>query len=459
MDNPSPCTAFKGTPVVFVGLVKSIDEQMVDINRFGKVMKVRVSLTAHFEIEDALKNISGHQVTVLTGGGGGDCGYPFKAGERYLVYSYRSEDEALNSSISRTVITGPDRPQVGVNTVTTSICSRTQHLSTAQDDLDLIHAQLKGKPFARVFGTVDEFISKLGDVLAGKWDYKPKAGITIQVGKFETKTDDQGRFRLDGLAPGKYKLHLVMPDAYGMEYDFLRSESDLKITAGCWGAQIDFRVAINGGISGRIYDAQGNPVGEQVEINLVTLASADNPLASIEKRSEYTNKLGQYEFDRLPPGQYLMGISIAGVPNRDTPYPKLYYPASIERDGAKVINLGKGEKLENFDIHLLPALTREKITGTVYLKDGRPAAKAHVEVYDSEKPEENVWGLDVETDAEGRFSINSLKGRRYKVRAYLSEDYLAGTGAQSEIIDVDPDDRSPRKIVLTRNGIFRDQKQ
>ena len=51
IDNPSPCTAFKATPVVFVGLVKSIDEKTVDFNRFGKVMKARVSLTANFEIE------------------------------------------------------------------------------------------------------------------------------------------------------------------------------------------------------------------------------------------------------------------------------------------------------------------------------------------------------------------------------------------------------------------------
>lgn len=458
VDSPSPCTAFQGTPVVFVGLVKSIDEQTVDINRFGKVMKARVSLTAHFEIEEALKNINGREVTVITGGGGGDCGYNFKAGERYLVYGYRSEDEALNSSMSRTVITGPDRPQAGASTVTTSICSRTQHVSTAQDDLDLIRAMLKGKPFARVFGVANEFISKLGDVIGGKVEYKPKSGLTIQAGKFETQTDSNGRFRIDALPPGTYKLRLVMPEAYGMQYSFLRSEFDLKITPGCWGTELDFTVAINGRIGGRIYDAQGKPVGEQVEINLVTLASANNPLASIEKRSEYTNKQGQYEFDRVPPGEYLMGINLAEVPDRDTPYPKMYYPASVDRDGAKIINLGKGEKLDNLDIRLLPSLTRQTITGTVFLKNGRPAAKARVEVYDSEDPTENVWGLDVETDAQGRFSINFLKGRHYKVRAYLSEDYLIGTGSQSEMLDINPDDRTPLKIVLTRNGIFRDQK-
>ena len=33
---PSPCESFRGTPVVFVGLVKSIEEQHVDIQRFGQ---------------------------------------------------------------------------------------------------------------------------------------------------------------------------------------------------------------------------------------------------------------------------------------------------------------------------------------------------------------------------------------------------------------------------------------
>src|SRR6266513_163814 len=87
---PSPCTSFKGTPIVFVGLVTSIKEDRVDIMRFGQKENIRTGLLAHFTIEESLKGINQKTVDVATGGGGGDCGYPFKGGERYLVYAYQS---------------------------------------------------------------------------------------------------------------------------------------------------------------------------------------------------------------------------------------------------------------------------------------------------------------------------------------------------------------------------------
>jgi len=124
VDSPSPCTAFHGTPVVFAGLVKSIDEEKLDILRFGKKETIRVGLIAHFAVEERLKDISAAEVDVGTGGGGGDCGYDFKAGERYLVYAYKSEGGALNQSMSRTVIAPSRRPLPKGNVLSTTICSR-----------------------------------------------------------------------------------------------------------------------------------------------------------------------------------------------------------------------------------------------------------------------------------------------------------------------------------------------
>ena len=54
----------------------------------------------------------GDEVVLWTGLGGGDCGYGFEAGKRYLIYAYETDDGAL----------------------TTSICSRTRPLERAQED-------------------------------------------------------------------------------------------------------------------------------------------------------------------------------------------------------------------------------------------------------------------------------------------------------------------------------------
>jgi len=460
VDSPSPCDSFQATPVVFVGLAKSIEEETAEINRFGNIEKVRTGLTAHFVVEEGLKGISVREVDVVTGGGGGDCGYHFKAGERYLVYAHGTEREALGSSVSRTVIGGGGSP-AKVGALTTSICSRTQHLSRAQDDVELIRAFVKGEPQARVFGAVSEYVSKLGGYEDGA-QYKPKAGLTVKAegvsGQHAAITDSGGRFRLEGLKPGKYKVALVLPPAYGMRYSFEKNEFEAQVTQGCWGAEVDFTIQLDGRVRGRVYDAQGKPVGEQVQVSLVTYESAGGGMDVVESRNEYTDKGGRYEFDGVPPGRYFLGINIADVPDKGTPYSKLYYPSGSAHAQATVITLAEGQKFDNYDFHLPPPLAAHTITGTVSFRNGKPAAGATLELYDLEKPDRALWGIDVKTDTQGRFTVKGFKGRRYRLRAYKDEDFIAGKGVQTEMVEVDTNlGSSPVKLILVKPGIFRHQ--
>jgi protocatechuate 3,4-dioxygenase beta subunit len=333
-------------------------------------------------------------------------------------------------------------------------------LSQAQDDVELIREVIKGKPRARIFGVVHEYVSKLGDFEKGA-RYKPKAGLTIEAvgasGMHEAVTDADGRFRLDGLKPGKYKVRLLLPPTFGLRYSFQRSELEVEVTQGCWAEDVDFTVQVNGLIRGRIYDAQGKPVGEQVQVTLVASESAGAD--AVEGRNEYTDKQGRYEFDGLPPGRYLLGINIADVPNKNTPFPKIYHPSGGTPAQATVITLGEGQKLDDYDFHLPPPLVAQTITGTAYLEDGKPAVGATLELYDLERPESGVWGIDAKTDAHGRFKVKAFRGRRYQLRAYLADDYLAGTGVQSEATELDTNlSVPPIRLILNKAGIFRHQK-
>ena len=67
-----------------------------------------------FRVDRAWKGVEARTVRVVTGWGGGDCGYPFETGQRYLVYASGGvRGEALVASS----------------------CSRTAALSGAGDDL------------------------------------------------------------------------------------------------------------------------------------------------------------------------------------------------------------------------------------------------------------------------------------------------------------------------------------
>jgi hypothetical protein len=194
-------------------------------------------------------------------------------------------------------------------------------------------------------------------------------------------------------------------------------------------------------------------------VSIVTLESSAKGMANVESRSEYTKKLGWYEFDGLLPGKYLLGISIADAPQKHTPYATTYYPDTPDRTQARVFTLEAGQKLTNIDFRLPPRLPEVMLSGTVVDADGKPIAEADIDIFDQEDPDEVLFGEDVKTDQQGRFTIYGFTGRRYFLHAWKDIGYFEGTGSQSELVPVDTNvPTSTIKLVLNRSGIFLKKK-
>jgi hypothetical protein len=83
--------AYKNSSAVFVG-------EVIEIVQKPNVFFVEVKFAVERKWNDGIRKT----VAVITGKGGGDCGYPFEVGKKYLVY-------ALN----------------GKNTLRTNICTKT----------------------------------------------------------------------------------------------------------------------------------------------------------------------------------------------------------------------------------------------------------------------------------------------------------------------------------------------
>jgi len=463
-DQPSPCVAFNGTPVVFVGHVVSIKEDKAEFTRFGVKEEIRTGLLAHMVVEEALKGITQKEVDVVTGGGGGDCGYDFRGGERYLVYAYpnrRGDGEDANR-ISSTHLAGSGVKALP-DTLTTSICTRTRPLNYAQNDLELIRALLNNKPETRIIGGVIEYTEPLCEAGSCSSEFVgPLVEVTIRArgpqGNHETKTDENGAFRFVNLPPGKYNVRLAMPELYEMHYDFYRDEIDVTVTSGCFGTELYFKVHAIGRISGRVVDANGKPVGREVQVSIIAANDVDKPMSTLLHRNAYTDDIGRYVFDGVPPGRYILGIGIAGAPTQKTPYPKIYYPKGDLPLQAKIIELAKGQRLNELNFRLAPRLKAATITGIAVDENGKPVTEADVDLYDLEDPDDQLFGVDVKTDKQGRFTIHCFKGRRYLVHAWKDEDYFVGTGKQSTPAEVDTSKPSqPIKLILNKSGIFRRQ--
>ena len=89
------------------------------------------SRLVRFRVDQSWREEVPREVQVRTGSGGGDCGYTFIKGVRYLVFARRN-GEQLN----------------------TSICSPTKPISDAGEDLEYLKTAFKPSVAGRIFGRV-----------------------------------------------------------------------------------------------------------------------------------------------------------------------------------------------------------------------------------------------------------------------------------------------------------------
>lgn len=461
----SPVAEYKSTPIVFIGTVKSVKEDKIKIERFGKEVEVRTKLTAYLDVDESFKGIPEKEATILTGGGGGDCGFHFEVGEKYLIFASPLDKNNSGNIVSATVFgnSNPSKQEFIGAVMTTYICTLTNGLQFMQDELEIIRAFLKGTPEPRIYGNIREYVYEFDGGVSPKY-VGPMSGITVVAegtkGKFESKTDDDGKFSIKNLPIGKYNLKFLLSSTHTVLWNWNKLIYPVELKSREDSIEFDLSTQIQATIGGTVFNSQGKPIGDDVQLSLISIESANKPIQSRLNRSEYTEKNGKYVFDGVKPGKYILGINVVESPARNTPYPKTYFPSGNDVSKAKVIEIAIGQKLENFDFRLAKELERFVVEGVVVSADGKPIVGADINIYDSETPNETVFGFshNVETDAQGRFKITGFKGRRYLLHAYKDTEYIAGRGIQSERVEVIFNETAKNiKLVLNKNGIFVNQ--
>jgi hypothetical protein len=155
----------------------------------------------------------GVTLEVMTGLGGGDCGYGFEVGERYLVYA--------------------EHPAGGAG-LYTGICTRTRTLADAAVDLDYLRH--RGERQAGIEGDVVE-LGRDPETKAMRW-VGPMRGVTVvaeRLGdgrRWEARTDEQGGFRLWGLTFGRYTVRALLPERFVPE---ATTRDDVDVESGVCG--------------------------------------------------------------------------------------------------------------------------------------------------------------------------------------------------------------------------------
>ena len=186
-----PCIAFPKTPVLFAGRVTQVSELSIP-DKTGKNDFVYRYQLVRFDVEENFRGQPRTSIEVTTGEGGGDCGFQFRTGERYLIYA-------------------GELPETG--RLHTSICTRTRLLSEAAADLDFLRKRGDPGRGAGLEGTILEIGRDPKTNATPTLGMMKGVRVVVEGGgkKWEATTDDEGWFRVWGLPAGEYSVRAVLP--------------------------------------------------------------------------------------------------------------------------------------------------------------------------------------------------------------------------------------------------------
>ena len=198
-----------------------------------------------------------------------------------------------------------------------------------------------------------------------------------------TRTDADGRFRFSGVNAGQYLITALAPGLIApSDSPYGAQGKSLSISDGETVENLDLQLKRGGVITGRITDAQGNPVVETT-IKLTRQDTSGRFIGyTTSETAQYsrTDDLGAYRLFALLPGSYKVSVGEAlqpkGLQTGGRNYlPQTFYPGTPNEAQAKIIEVGEGSEATNIDIKVGSAKEVFDVLGKVVdAETGQPVA-------------------------------------------------------------------------------------
>jgi hypothetical protein len=390
MASGPPCQSFFQVQAVFIGTVRSITPG-------PRVPAVMENVRIEFEDAVAFRGVEGPEQAVMTSvPDGASCGYPFKEGERYLVYAYRSKAG------------GP---------LFTGTCTRTKPVSEAADDLVFLKSLSDASSGPRVFGSITHTEFNLVKRDLQNDGPVPNVRLTLRNGAttYQATSNAQGRYEFAAIPPASYDLAIELPTEFA-SHD--RAKHTVDVTDGRSCAEVNFVLRFDGRVRGTIRSSTGGPAAS-VRVQMMPVEFVDTT-GLVETIDAMTDAAGQFEFGPVTPGRYVLGVDLLRIsemePDQVRVFPTTYHPGTEDALRATIVELKGGELHDLAPMTLPPARRPYRLTGTVTLEDGTPAAGVSVVLLDVRRKWLDV-APPVETDGTGAFSLVVHEGLSYNVSA------------------------------------------
>ena len=298
------------------------------------------------------------------------------------------------------------------------------------------------EPTASITGRVTIASKPAAGVIVTLTESNPESlktigGLFSSRSMFKATTDEDGSYRLEKLAAGRYAITpyapvFVLPSEPSSSWPPGRI---VNLNDGEALEKVDFTLTRGGVITGRVSNADGRPA----IATMVTLTNVDgtekkpqmDPLAGspLGKSMYLTDDRGIYRLYGLPAGRYILSIGAAEGAQafnlKSRYHTQTFHPGVTDKAKATIIELKEGSEVTGADIRLGLASQTYKASGRIVDADSGKPIPAAVANYGATAAESKMVmpkGLGALANSKGEFSIDTLMPGRYHAFAWFDED-------------------------------------
>jgi protocatechuate 3,4-dioxygenase beta subunit len=253
--------------------------------------------------------------------------------------------------------------------------------------------------------------------------------------RFRSTTDEEGNYRIIKVPPGTYEVIVASPTYVPTE-----GRKSLIISKNETLENIDITLASGGAITGKVTDADGNPVIEEtVYVSAVTTGYRLPYFRNIR-----TDDRGIYRAYGIPAGRY----NVSAGKNSARPSggrQRTYHPSTVDPDAAFIIDVSEGSEATNVDITLAgPARTYSARGRIIDIDTAQPVpnTRVGVQTFRQNYISANVNG--VESTKEGEFRVENLLPGKYGVYSVPPAD----SDWHSEAVEFEVTDRDVEGLLI-----------
>jgi protocatechuate 3,4-dioxygenase beta subunit len=258
----------------------------------------------------------------------------------------------------------------------------------------------------------------------------------IQGESYTASTDSDGHFRVENVAPNRYRIFIERTGFTGVNGRGAQSDVNvLTVQAGQTVEDLLFRMRPTAVISGRVSDEDGDPISG---VRVIVQRKKPGKAAREGAGMAATNDLGEYRIAGLFPGQYWIVAmpppdfrdyerqeQSATTPDQnDTRYVTTYYPGTYDALQATSVSVKAGDEIP-VNLTLVPARTY-RVRGTV--TGLSPGQKPAVEMFSRGGDTMRVNASEIGPD--GQFEIRGVAPGSYLLKMATVEDWQAATAHQ-----------------------------